>query len=174
MAQALNVDIGPVRRLYHELYGSVPSFYRTLKRLNTSQGLRLWTAFSIACDERNAGGDLLRMQYNAEWLEKDAHLSVRTVFMDDWIKSTQAEFSGLHSFLGGSHIRTIPDDIHAIDDTHEVKAADVFFPHSETKGVRWSKGHITQNLVSHETKEQWIKDLRSDPVLGRFLTWSMK
>merc|ERR1719456_1331030 len=96
MSQALGLDIEPVRHLYETLYEEV-----------RQKGLRLWTSFAICSGMREAGGDIVRMPFNAQFFAQ-SKLRVHTIYMDDWIGRTQAEFSGLYDFLG---ITSVPRDI---------------------------------------------------------------
>jgi hypothetical protein len=160
MSQALGLDIEPVRHLYETLYEKfarrsprAPNFYQDLKGLDRVDGLRLWTSFAICSDMEQAGGDLVRMPFNAQWLAKNK-MGVHTIYMDDWIGHTQAEFSGLYDFLG---ITSLPRDI------NKVKPQNIFHP------ARQDKVHVTQAKISEREKDQLIAALRADSVLRPFL-----
>lgn len=182
MSKALGLDIEPVRHLYETLYEQVrhkgrrANFYQDLLGLDREQGLRLWTSFAICSGMNQAGGDLVRMPFNAQWFAKNK-MRVHTIYMDEWIGQTQAEFSGLYDFLG---ITTVPRDI------DEVKPQSIFHPggtshpeHAKTENsllrgnirprVKDRFKHVTQARISQKEKDQLIASLRADDVLRPFL-----
>jgi hypothetical protein len=175
MSEALGLDIEPVRRLYATLYeqvrhrGHQANFYQDIRGLGREQGLRLWTSFAICSGTQQAGGDILRMAYNAQWFERNK-LRVHTIYMDEWMGQTQTEFSGLYDFLG---IRSLPRDI------NEVQPQNIFHPAAAAEAPlylgepaergRARRQHLTGAKISGTERDRLIAALRADTVLRPFL-----
>merc|ERR1719263_1312069 len=137
MSQALGLDLEPVRQLYETLYAEVRSrgrranFYQDLLGLRRQDGLRLWTSFAICSGSHQAGGDIVRMPFNAQWFAKNK-MRVHTVYMDEWIGQTQAEYSGLYDFLG---VTSVPRDI------NEVQPQNIFHPEKRARRSAGKSAH---------------------------------
>jgi hypothetical protein len=172
MSQTLGLDIEPVRHLYETLseqvrhFGRRANFYEDLRGLDRKEGLRLWTSFAICSGMHQAGGDMVRMPFNAQWFAKNK-MRVHTIYMDEWIGQTQAEFSGLYDFLG---ITSLPRNI------SEVQPQNIFHPEGRVKSHnhfhsagRGRRQHVTEGKISERERDRLIAALRADDVLRPYL-----
>ena len=148
MAKSLSLSLLPVQKLCERLSNGSTVYYDRLKELPAHDALRLEAARFLISGGVHAGGDLVRMSFNACWLSRSS-TNVLTVFMDDWKQDMQREAARIHHLIFGNGTYSEETLLH-------------FSPNQ-------TSNHVTDSLSDQDQRESFMRILAHDPDLGPVL-----